>query len=58
MQQYMYNECITNKQVIMTIIEIKPGYYKASLKRADGSTDLFGTDRTHLIMSLIEEVFA
>lgn len=42
----------------MTIIEIKAGYYKASLKRASGSTDLFGTDRTQLIMSLIEEAFA
>lgn len=42
----------------MIITEIKAGYYKASLKRGNGSTNLFGTDRTQLIMSLIEEAFA
>lgn len=42
----------------MTITEVKNGYYKASLKRHNGSSDRFGTDRTQLIMSLIEEAFA
>lgn len=42
----------------MIITEISNGYYRVSLKRANGSTDLFGTDRTQLIMSLIEEAFA
>jgi hypothetical protein len=42
----------------MTITEISNGYYKASLRRHNGSTDLFGTDRLQLIMSLVEEAFA
>jgi len=41
----------------MTITEISNGYYKASLRRDNGSTDLFGTDRLQLIMSLVEEAF-